>query len=89
MMNEETQQIHLSKVEYEGRMVWFKSLLQLPTDEEMNAWVPRYRETARQRGPRNPLLIDVERDGLRGAASSRHLTTHSTVVGPKNLRPHS
>jgi hypothetical protein len=68
MMNEKTQQIQLSKVEYEGRMVWFKSLLQMPTDEEMNAWVPRYREKACQRGPRNPLLIDVERDGLRGAS---------------------
>ena len=65
-MNEETQQIQLSKVEYEGRMVWFKSLLKMPTEEEMNAWVPRYREKAHQRGPRNPLLIDVERDKLRG-----------------------
>jgi hypothetical protein len=64
-MNEDTRQIQLSKVEYEGRMVWFKSLLQMPTDEEMSAWVPRYREKARQRGPRNPLLIDVERDRLR------------------------
>jgi hypothetical protein len=62
----ESSQIHVRRVTVHGYMIWFRSVVSPPTDEEMNAWAPRYREEARQRGPRNPLIIDVEGDKLRG-----------------------
>jgi hypothetical protein len=58
-------QIHVSKIECEGRVVWFTSRMRMPSEEEMAEWIPRYREEALSRGPREPLVIDVEREGLR------------------------
>ena len=40
-------------------------MVSMPTDQEMIGWVPRYRF---QRGARDPLVVDVERDQLREPA---------------------
>lgn len=40
----------------------------MPTDQEMIGWLPRYREESFQRGVRDPLVVDVERDQLRKPA---------------------
>jgi hypothetical protein len=66
-MSQDPNLIHVSRIAFEGNNVWFRSHLQKPTEEEMNAWVPRYAEEVRQRGPRNPLVIDVDGDKLRSA----------------------
>ena len=58
--------IHVSRLSYEGGKVWFRSLVSKPTDNEMEKWIRGYGKEARQRGPRNPLMIDVEGDKLRG-----------------------
>ena len=64
-MSEDSKLIHVSRITFEGNSVWFRSSLQKPTEKEMNAWVPRYVEEARERGPRDPLSIDVELHKLR------------------------
>jgi hypothetical protein len=66
-MQEATLKIHVGRIDFEGKSVWFRSLESEPSEEEMSAWVTKYRGEVRQRGRSNPLIIDVERDRLRGA----------------------
>lgn len=58
-------QIHVSKIRLQGSTVWFKSRISLPTNIEMDKWITRYWKEAKERGPRAPLVVDVERDKLR------------------------
>ena len=67
-MNPAQAQIHVSKIECEGRVVWFTSRVQMPSEEEMAEWIPRYREEALSRGPREQLVVDAEHDALRQPA---------------------
>jgi hypothetical protein len=57
--------IHVGMIDFEGHRVWFRSYRQGATEKEMNTWVQRYAEEARQRGAKSPLIIDVELDKLR------------------------
>ena len=65
-MSEDRKPVYIGRIALEGHNVWFRLYRQEPTEEEMKAWAPRYAEEIRQRGPRNPLIIDVEGDKLRG-----------------------
>jgi hypothetical protein len=64
-MEHELPRIHVAKLVVNGHTIWFKSCISEPSIEEMQAWSPRYREEALNRGPREPLVVDVERDELR------------------------
>ncbi len=64
-MNSSPPDIHVSRIGCGGRYVWFRSRVQKPSEEELAGWIRRYREEALTRGPRERLVVDVERDGLR------------------------
>ena len=64
-MKNELPQIHVSRLKVEGRTIWFRSCVAEASTEEMKVWGQRYLAEARLRGPRYPLVVDVESDRLR------------------------
>ena len=66
-MNSSPPEIQVSRIGCWGRYVWFRSSVQKPSEEELAGWIARYREEALTHDPGEPLVVDVERAGLRPA----------------------
>ena len=58
----------VTKVHLDHGDIWFTTRGREPSAEEVAAWVPRYEARLVRQMPGEPLIVDVETEGLRSAS---------------------